>query len=393
MTSPCDVATTSSPSFVEPAVPSARTACEPPRRRAPARAPRRGRTPEPGRLARAPARAVALVAASRVHERAPLPQRVRCRGRHARTTAKALADIARFPFTTKADLRDHYPFGMFAVPQPEVRRIHASSGTTGQPTVVGYTQDDLDIWADLMARSIRAAGGRRGDIVHVAYGYGLFTGGLGAHYGAERLGCTVVPVSGGMTPRQVQLIRDFEPAIIMVTPSYMLALIDEFERQGVDPRTCSLRIGIFGAEPWTEAMRGEIEERLDMHAVDIYGLSEVMGPGVSAGVRRDQGRPPHLGGPFLPGGDRPDQRRGASGRGDRRAGVHVIDQAGAADHPLPDPRSHAAAARHGASGFPAHGEGHRAERRHDHPARRQRLPDATRGARRRAPAASRRTSS
>jgi phenylacetate-CoA ligase len=194
---------------------------------------------------------------------------------------ETLADLARFPLTTKADLRDNYPFGMFAVPRPDVRRIHASSGTTGRPTVVGYTQGDLDTWADLMARSIRAAGGRPGDIVHVAYGYGLFTGGLGAHYGAERLGCTVVPVSGGMTPRQVQLIRDFEPAIIMVTPSYMLALIDEFERQGVDPRTCSLRIGIFGAEPWTEAMRAEIEGRLDMHAVDIYGLSEVMGPGVS----------------------------------------------------------------------------------------------------------------
>jgi phenylacetate-CoA ligase len=194
---------------------------------------------------------------------------------------ETLADIARFPFTTKLDLRDNYPFGMFAVPRSEVRRIHASSGTTGRPTVVGYTQDDLDTWADLMARSIRAAGGRAGDIVHVAYGYGLFTGGLGAHYGAERLGCTVVPISGGMTPRQVQLIRDFQPAIIMVTPSYMLALIDEFERQGVDPRTCSLRIGIFGGEPWTEAMRAEIEQRLDMHAVDIYGLSEVMGPGVS----------------------------------------------------------------------------------------------------------------
>ena len=196
-------------------------------------------------------------------------------------TAETLADLARFPFTTKLDLRDNYPFGMFAVPRPDVRRIHASSGTTGRPTVVGYTQDDLDTWADLVARSIRAAGGRPGDIVHVAYGYGLFTGGLGAHYGAERLGCTVVPVSGGMTPRQVQLIRDFEPSIIMVTPSYMLALIDEFERQGVDPRTSSLRIGIFGAEPWTEAMRAEIEARMDMHAVDIYGLSEVMGPGVS----------------------------------------------------------------------------------------------------------------
>ncbi len=194
---------------------------------------------------------------------------------------QTLADLARFPLTTKLDLRDNYPFGMFAVPRSEVRRIHASSGTTGRPTVVGYTQDDLDTWADLMARSIRAAGGRPGDIVHVAYGYGLFTGGLGAHYGAERLGCTVVPVSGGMTPRQVQLITDFEPSIIMVTPSYMLAMIDEFERQGIDPRTCSLRIGIFGAEPWTEAMRAEIESRLAMHAVDIYGLSEVMGPGVS----------------------------------------------------------------------------------------------------------------
>ncbi len=194
---------------------------------------------------------------------------------------RTLADLARFPFTTKLDLRDNYPFGMFAVPRQDVRRIHASSGTTGRPTVVGYTQADLDTWADLVARSIRAAGGRPGDIVHVAYGYGLFTGGLGAHYGAERLGCTVVPVSGGMTPRQVQLIRDFEPSIIMVTPSYMLALIDEFERQGVDPRTSSLRIGIFGAEPWTEAMRAEIEARMNMDAVDIYGLSEVMGPGVS----------------------------------------------------------------------------------------------------------------
>jgi phenylacetate-CoA ligase len=193
----------------------------------------------------------------------------------------SLADIAKFPLTTKRDLRDTYPFGMFAVPRTEVRRIHASSGTTGRPTVVGYTQDDLDTWSELMARSIRAAGGRPGDIVHVAYGYGLFTGGLGAHYGAERLGCTVIPVSGGMTPRQVQLINDLEPAIIMVTPSYMLALLDEFERQGLDPRKSSLQIGIFGAEPWGEAMRAEIEERLDMHAVDIYGLSEVMGPGVA----------------------------------------------------------------------------------------------------------------
>ncbi|MCX5144786.1 MULTISPECIES: phenylacetate--CoA ligase PaaK [unclassified Streptomyces] len=194
---------------------------------------------------------------------------------------RSLADLARFPFTTKADLRDNYPFGMFAVPEEQVRRIHASSGTTGRPTVVGYTERDLDTWADVVARSIRAAGGRPGQKVHVAYGYGLFTGGLGAHYGAERLGCTVIPASGGMTARQVQLIQDFRPEIIMVTPSYMLTLLDEFERQGVDPRTTSLKVGIFGAEPWTEEMRREIEERFAIDAVDIYGLSEVMGPGVA----------------------------------------------------------------------------------------------------------------
>jgi phenylacetate-CoA ligase len=194
---------------------------------------------------------------------------------------RTLADLARFPFTTKADLRDNYPFGMFALPVDQVRRIHASSGTTGQPTVVGYSDNDLNAWSDLMARSIRAAGGRPGMKVHVAYGYGLFTGGLGAHYGAERLGCTVIPVSGGMTSRQVQLIRDFRPEIIMVTPSYLLTIVDEFEKQGVDPRTSSLRIAILGAEPWTEQMRTEIEQRLDLDAVDIYGLSEVMGPGVA----------------------------------------------------------------------------------------------------------------
>ncbi|MFI5756671.1 phenylacetate--CoA ligase PaaK [Streptomyces sp. NPDC051569] len=194
---------------------------------------------------------------------------------------RSLADLARFPFTAKADLRDNYPFGMFAVDRSEVRRIHASSGTTGRPTVVGYTQRDLDTWADLVARSIRAAGGRPGHMVHVAYGYGLFTGGLGAHYGAERLGCTVVPASGGVTARQVQLIQDFRPDIIMVTPSYMLTLLDEFERQGVDPRSTSLQVGLFGAEPWTEEMRREIEERFAIDAVDIYGLSEVMGPGVA----------------------------------------------------------------------------------------------------------------
>jgi phenylacetate-CoA ligase len=195
---------------------------------------------------------------------------------------RTLADLARFPFTSKADLRDTYPYGMFAVPMEQVRRIHASSGTTGRPTVVGYTENDLSMWADVVARSIRAAGGRPGHKVHVSYGYGLFTGGLGAHYGAERAGCTVIPASGGMTARQVQLIVDFKPEIIMVTPSYMLTLLDEFERQGVDPRTSSLRIGIFGAEPWTEQMRTEIEERAGIHAVDIYGLSEVIGPGVAA---------------------------------------------------------------------------------------------------------------
>ena len=192
-----------------------------------------------------------------------------------------LADLARFPFTVKSDLRDNYPFGMFAVPQDQVSRIHASSGTTGRPTVVGYTAEDIRTWSRVMARSIRAAGGRPGDKVHIAYGYGLFTGGLGAHYGAEALGCTVIPVSGGMTERQVMLIRDFAPDVIMVTPSYMLAIVDEMERQGVDPRQTSLAVGIFGAEPWTNDMRVELEQRLDMHAVDIYGLSEVMGPGVA----------------------------------------------------------------------------------------------------------------
>ncbi|WP_411880600.1 phenylacetate--CoA ligase PaaK [Polaromonas sp. YR568] len=195
---------------------------------------------------------------------------------------KELKDLAKFPFTTKKDLRDNYPFGMFAVPQSQVSRIHASSGTTGKPTVVGYTAGDIDRWADLVARSIRAAGGRAGDMLHVAYGYGLFTGGLGAHYGAERLGCTVIPMSGGQTEKQVQLIQDFKPRIIMVTPSYMQVIVEEFVRQGVDPRSTSLQIGIFGAEPWTEAMRREIETNAGIDAVDIYGLSEVMGPGVAS---------------------------------------------------------------------------------------------------------------
>jgi phenylacetate-CoA ligase len=194
---------------------------------------------------------------------------------------RSLGDLARFPFTGKADLRDNYPYGMLAVPQQQVSRLHASSGTTGTPTVVAYTGRDLDVWAEVVARSIRAAGGRPGDKVHVAYGYGLFTGGLGAHYGAEKLGCTVIPASGGMTARQVQLINDLRPEIIMVTPTYMLTLLDEFERQGIDPAASSLRVGIFGAEPWTEAMRAEIEQRAGLDAVDIYGLSEVIGPGVA----------------------------------------------------------------------------------------------------------------
>ena len=195
---------------------------------------------------------------------------------------KSLADLVKFPFTTKQDLRDNYPFGMLAVPRQNVARIHASSGTTGKPTVVGYTIKDIDNWTDLVARSIRAAGGRPGDMVHVAYGYGLFTGGLGAHYGAERAGCTVIPMSGGQTEKQVQLIHDFRPDIIMVTPSYMQVLIEEFIRQGVDPRASGLKVGIFGAEPWTEAMRREIEASAGIDAVDIYGLSEVMGPGVAS---------------------------------------------------------------------------------------------------------------
>jgi phenylacetate-CoA ligase len=195
---------------------------------------------------------------------------------------KSLSDIAKFPFTTKSDLRESYPFGMFAVPRENCARIHASSGTTGKPTVVGYTARDIDTWSTVVARSIRAGGAKPGDMVHISYGYGLFTGGMGAHYGAEKLGLTVVPFGGGQTERQVQLIQDFKSNIIMVTPSYMLAIADEFERQGIDPQTSSLRIGIFGAEPWTNDMRAAIEKRMNIDAVDIYGLSEVMGPGVAS---------------------------------------------------------------------------------------------------------------
>jgi len=217
----------------------------------------------------------------RVYEHVPHYRRVFDEAGVRPDDLRELADLARFPFTTKADLRDNYPYGMFAMPREKLSRLHASSGTTGKPTVVGYSRNDLDTWADLVARSIHVAGGRPGDLVHVAYGYGLFTGGLGAHYGAERLGCTVVPVSGGMTERQVQLILDLGPRVIMVTPSYFLAILDEMERQEVDPRSTSLEVGIFGAEPWTDEMRAEVERRSGIDAVDIYGLSEVMGPGVS----------------------------------------------------------------------------------------------------------------
>ena len=218
---------------------------------------------------------------TRVHEHVPHYRHAFEQAGVHPSDVTSLADLARLPFTTKEDLRQNYPFGMFAVPREQVNRVHASSGTTGRPTVVGYTAEDIATWAEVMARSIYAAGGRPGDVVHVAYGYGLFTGGLGAHYGAERLGCTVVPISGGMTPRQVQLIRDFEPRVIMVTPSYFLSILDEMEAQGVDPHSTSLEIGIFGAEPWTDEMRAEVERRTSIKAVDIYGLSEVMGPGVS----------------------------------------------------------------------------------------------------------------
>jgi phenylacetate-CoA ligase len=212
---------------------------------------------------------------------APYRRRCDAMGVHP-DDVRVLDDLSRFPFTTKNDLRDHYPFGLFAVPRQAIARLHASSGTSGKPTIVAYTSKDIDTWATLVARSIRAAGGRAGDLVHIAYGYGLFTGGLGAHYGAERLGCTVVPMSGGQTEKQVQLIRDLEPDIIMVTPSYLLVIAEEFQRQGLDGRATSLRIGILGAEPWSEALRLQIESALGIDALDIYGLSEVMGPGVAS---------------------------------------------------------------------------------------------------------------
>ena len=300
--------------------------------------------------------------------------------RRASATIAARSPTSRsFPFTVKTDLRDNYPFGMFAVPREQVVRIHASSGTTGKPTVVGYTRNDIDTWATVMARSIRAAGGRAGDIVHVAYGYGLFTGGLGAHYGAERLGCTVIPMSGGQTEKQVQLIHDFKPDIIMVTPSYMLAIAEEMERQGIDPRATSLEIGIFGAEPWTRRCARRSRRRLDIDAIDIYGLSEVMGPGVAQECIETKDGLTIWEDHFYPEIIDPETGRGAARRREGRARLHVAHQGSAADHPLPHARPHAPAAADRALDAP-HGEDHRPLRRHaDHP-RRQRVPDADRGA-------------
>jgi hypothetical protein len=279
---------------------------------------------------------------------------------------KRLEDIAKFPFTTKADLRDAYPFGMFAVPREKCVRVHASSGTTGKPTVVGYTRKDIDDWAKLVARSIRASGGLPGDLLHVAYGYGLFTGGLGAHYGGEALGCTVIPMSGGQTEKQVQLILDFKPQLIMVTPSYMLAIADEFEKQGHDPRKASLLVGIHGAEPWTDQMRKEIEARFAMDAVDIYGLSE------------DQGRSDDLGGPFPAGDRRPGHDRTDGRRKHGRVGVHHAHQGSAAGDPLSHARPDRAVAGHGAQHAPD-GPHHRPIGRHDDRARGERVPHPDRG--------------
>ena len=253
-----------------------------------------------------------------------------------------LADISKFPFTTKTDLRASYPFGMFAVPMEQVSRIHASSGTTGKPTVVGYTRQDIAIWASLVARSIHAGGGRPGMRAHIAYGYGLFTGGLGAHYGAEALGCAVIPMSGGQTEKQVQLIQEFAPEIIMVTPSYMLTILDEFRRQGLDPRQSSLRYGIFGAEPWTEAMRAEIEGAFDLQATDIYGLSEVMGPGVAQQFLGDETGPTIWEDHFYP--EIIDPETGEVLPEGSEGELHLARERGAADHPVRDARRDAASA-------------------------------------------------
>ena len=292
---------------------------------------------------------------TRVHEHVPHYRHAFEQAGVHPSDVTSLADLARLPFTTKEDLRQNYPFGMFAVPREQVNRVHASCGTTGRPTVVGYTAEDIATWAELMARSIYAAGGRPGDVVHVAYGYGLFTGGLGAHYGAERLGCTVVPISGGMTPRQVQLIRDFEPRVIMVTPSYFLSILDEMEAQGVDPRSTALRDRHLRrrAVDRRDARRGRAPHQHQgrRHLRALRGD----GAGRASQRRRDPGRPAHLGGPLLSRDHRPGDRRGAGRRRGGRAGLHLAHQGGDAGHPLPHARPDPAAAGHGVPVLPAHG--------------------------------------
>ncbi len=292
---------------------------------------------------------------------------------------RSLDDVAKLPFTTKEDLRQTYPFGMFAVPMDRVARIHASSGTTGRPTVVGYTKGDLDNWATLIARSLRGSGIRPGMKVHNAYGYGLFTGGLGAHGGIEKLGATVIPMSGGQTARQVQLIRDFEPDAILCTPSYLLTIADAMADAGIDPHSTSLKVGVLGAEPWTNELRRELQQRLGIDALDIYGLSEVMGPGVGNECLETKDGPHIWEDHFLPeivDGDSLDR---AARRHDGRARVHVAHERGVPGHPVPHARPHAPAARYRATRHAPHREDHRPQRRHDHPARRQPLPDADRG--------------
>ena len=296
---------------------------------------------------------------------------------------RELGDLGNFPFTTKEDLREDYPFGMFAVPQSEVARIHASSGTTGRPTVVGYTKQDLADWAKLVARSLRASGVRPGMKVHNAYGYGLFTGGLGAHAGAEALGCTVIPISGGQTERQIQLIQDFKPDAILATPTYLLTIADAMAHMGIDPASTSLKFAVLGAEPWTEEMRHELEVTMNIKACDIYGLSEVMGPGVAgeavetqdgSHIWEDHFRPEIIDA-FNPvvGKESPARRR------TRRTRLHLTHQGSAADHPLPHQGPHPAAARHRPPRAPPDGTHHRPQRRHDHPARRERFPVPDRG--------------
>ena len=292
---------------------------------------------------------------------------------------RTLDDVRKLPFTSKEDLRQNYPFGMFAVPREQVARIHASSGTTGHPTVVGYTKNDLVQWGTVVARSLRASGVRAGMMVHNAYGYGLFTGGLGAHAGIEALGATVIPMSGGRTSQQVQLIHDFAPEVILCTPSYLLTIVDAMVAAGQDPRRSSLKVGVLGAEPWTNQMRAELEDRLDIDALDIYGLSEVMGPGVANECIESKDGPHIWEDHFLPEIINEETGAVAPGRRARRAGLHLADEGGVPGHPLPHPGPDASAARHRPPLHAPDREDHRARRRHDHPSRREPVPDPDRG--------------